>query len=58
MTLAARIGTQAVGIAAETGSARIIGQLGRLDLALAPAASDEGVAEFRDALDRIVLHPA
>ncbi|MFG2640381.1 helix-turn-helix domain-containing protein [Streptomyces sp. NPDC048370] len=58
VTLAARIGTQAVWIAAETGSARIVGQLGRLDQALAPAAREEGVAEFRAALDRIVLHPA
>jgi tetratricopeptide (TPR) repeat protein len=56
--LAARIGVQAVGIAAETGSARIIGQLDRLDHALAPAAREPGVPEFREALDRIVLHPA
>ncbi|MFD4594237.1 hypothetical protein [Streptomyces rubiginosohelvolus] len=56
--LAARIGTQAVGIAAETGSARIIQQLDRLDQALAPAASEDGVAEFRASLDHIVLHPA
>ncbi|MFE6813529.1 helix-turn-helix domain-containing protein [Streptomyces sp. NPDC057675] len=56
--LAARIGLQAVGIAAETGSARIIGQLDRLDQALAPAAREAGVAEFRAALDHIVLHPA
>ncbi|MEU3480868.1 DNA-binding protein [Streptomyces sp. NPDC033754] len=56
--LAARIGLQAVGVAAETGSARIIGQLDRLDHALAPAVGEEGVTEFRDALDRIVLHPA
>ncbi|MFD5769058.1 DNA-binding protein [Streptomyces sp. NPDC127049] len=55
MTLAARIGAQAVGIAAETGSARIIGQL---DRTLAPAVGEDGVAEFRAALDRIVLHPA
>ncbi|MFH8712247.1 hypothetical protein OHB11_35760 [Streptomyces zaomyceticus] len=55
MPLAARIGGQAVGIAAETGSARIIGQLDRM---LAPAAAEDGVAEFRAALDRIVLHPA
>lgn len=58
MTLAARIGGQAVGIAAETGSARIFGQLDRLDQALAPAAGEDGVAEFRASLDRIVLHPA
>ncbi|MEU6486096.1 helix-turn-helix transcriptional regulator [Streptomyces sp. NPDC046887] len=57
-TLAARIGVQAVGIAAETGSARIFGQLDRLDQVLAPAAAEDGVAEFRAALDRIVLHPA
>ncbi|MFE6816544.1 hypothetical protein [Streptomyces sp. NPDC057677] len=57
-TAAARIGVQAVGIAAETGSARIIGQLDRLDQALAPADGEDGVAEFRAALDRIVLHPA
>lgn len=56
--LAAQIGLQAVGIAAETGSARIIGQLDRLDQALAPAAREAGVAEFRAALDHIVLHPA
>ncbi|MEU9999376.1 helix-turn-helix transcriptional regulator [Streptomyces sp. NPDC050848] len=58
VTLAARIGTQAVWIAAETGSGRIVSQLGRLDQALAPAAREEGVAEFRAALDGIVLHPA
>ncbi|MEU9748338.1 helix-turn-helix domain-containing protein [Streptomyces niveus] len=58
MTLAARIGGQAVGIAAETGSARIFGQLGRLDQTLASAAAEDGVAEFRASLDRIVLHPA
>ncbi|MCX5230428.1 DNA-binding protein [Streptomyces sp. NBC_00233] len=58
MPLAARIGAQAVGIAAETGSARIIGQLDRLDRMLIPAAAEDGVAEFRAALDRIVLHPA
>ncbi|MGW4624881.1 DNA-binding protein [Streptomyces rubiginosohelvolus] len=56
--LAARIGTQAVGIATETGSARIVHQLDRLDQALAPAAGEDGVAEFRASLDRIVLHPA
>lgn len=58
MMLAARIGLQAVGIAAETGSARIIGQLDRLDRTLVTAAHEQGVAEFREALDRIVLHPA
>ncbi|MFI1979310.1 DNA-binding protein [Streptomyces wedmorensis] len=58
VTLAARIGVQAVGIAAETGSARIIGQLDRLDRTLAPATIEDGVAEFCAALDRIVLHPA
>ncbi|WP_435285787.1 helix-turn-helix domain-containing protein [Streptomyces bacillaris] len=56
--LAARIGMQAVGIATETGSARIVHQLDRLDQALAPAAREDGVAEFRASLDRIVLHPA
>ncbi|MBD2830243.1 hypothetical protein ID875_25530 [Streptomyces globisporus] len=56
--LAARIGTQAVGIATETGSARIVHQLDRLDQALAPAASENCVAEFRASLDRIVLRPA
>jgi tetratricopeptide (TPR) repeat protein len=56
--LAARIGLQAVTIAAETGSARIVGQLDRLEQALVPAAREEGVAQFRAALDRIVLHPA
>ncbi|MEF9886767.1 DNA-binding protein [Streptomyces sp. P9-A4] len=56
--LAARIGLQAVGVAAETGSARIIGQLDLLDHALSTTAGEQGVAEFRDALDRIVLHPA
>jgi tetratricopeptide (TPR) repeat protein len=45
-------------IAAETGSARIIGQLDRLGHALAPDAREPGVPEFREALDRIVLHPA
>jgi hypothetical protein len=58
MTLAARIGGQAVGIAAETGSARIYGQLDRLDRTLASAAGEDGVAEFRASLHRIVLHPA
>ncbi|WP_371602298.1 helix-turn-helix domain-containing protein [Streptomyces sp. NBC_01220] len=58
MTLAAQIGGQAVGIAAETGSARIFVQLDRLDQALAPAAGEDGVAEFRASLDRIILHPA
>ncbi|MFF1924561.1 DNA-binding protein [Streptomyces sp. NPDC058221] len=58
VTLAARIGGQAVGIAAETGSARIFVQLDRLDQAPAPAAGEDGVAEFRASLDRIVLHPA
>ncbi|MFJ2025799.1 hypothetical protein ACIODW_18640 [Streptomyces sp. NPDC087897] len=56
--MAARIGAQAVGIAAETGSARIFEQLDRLDQALAPAVSEDGVAEFRGALDRIILQPA
>ncbi|MFE7467668.1 helix-turn-helix domain-containing protein [Streptomyces sp. NPDC057499] len=58
VTLAARIGRQAVGIAAETGSARIFGQLDRLDQVLTPAVGEDGVAEFRFSLDRIVLHPA
>ncbi|MEU2670458.1 helix-turn-helix transcriptional regulator [Streptomyces sp. NPDC007164] len=58
VTLAARIGVQAVGIAAETGSARIFSQLDRLDAALAPAADEDDVAAFRAALDRIVLQPA
>ncbi|MFF7874042.1 helix-turn-helix domain-containing protein [Streptomyces californicus] len=58
MSLAARIGAQAVGIAAETGSARIFDQLDRLDQALAPAANEDGVAEFRASLDRIILQPA
>ncbi|MFD4123679.1 DNA-binding protein [Streptomyces globisporus] len=58
MPLAARIGTQAVGIAAETGSARIFEQLDRLDQALAPVSGEDSVAEFRASLDRIVLHPA
>ncbi|MCC0574483.1 MULTISPECIES: DNA-binding protein [Streptomyces] len=58
MSLAARIGTQAVGIAAETGSARIIEQLDRLDQALVLASSEDGVADFRASLDRIVLQPA
>ncbi|SEE61104.1 helix-turn-helix transcriptional regulator [Streptomyces sp. TLI_105] len=58
VTLAAQIGLQAVGIAAETGSARIIGQLDRLEQALAPACREDGVAEFRAALNQIVLHPA
>ncbi|MFI1018155.1 DNA-binding protein [Streptomyces sp. NPDC020965] len=55
---AAAIGLQAVGIAAETGSARTIGPLGKLDQALAAVPRVPGVAEFRGALDRIVLHPA
>ncbi|MEE4494849.1 helix-turn-helix domain-containing protein [Streptomyces sp. BE230] len=58
VTLAAQIGVQAVGIAAETASARIYNQLDRLDAALAPAAGEDGVDEFRAALDRIILHPA
>ncbi|MFF2720487.1 hypothetical protein [Streptomyces sp. NPDC058011] len=58
MPLAARIGAQAVGIAAETGSARIFEQLDRLDQAFALVSSEDGVAEFRASLDRIVLHPA
>ncbi|MGW1106141.1 DNA-binding protein [Streptomyces sp. NPDC002540] len=53
---AAETGLQAVGIAAETGSARIIGQLDKLDQALAAVPREPGVAEFRAALDRIVLH--
>ncbi|MFF8918412.1 DNA-binding protein [Streptomyces sp. NPDC015032] len=57
-TLAAQIGLQAVGIAAETGSARIISQLDRLDQTLAPTNREQGVAEFRAALDKIVLHQA
>ncbi|MFD4948067.1 hypothetical protein ACFVYE_39145 [Streptomyces sp. NPDC058239] len=39
-----------VGIAAETGSARIVSRLDRLDRALAPVAREPGVAEFREAL--------
>ncbi|WP_145501900.1 hypothetical protein [Streptomyces sp. CFMR 7] len=58
MSLSARIGMQAVGIAAETGSARIFGELDRLDRVLAPAVGEDGVAEFRSSLDRIILHPA
>ncbi|MGW1412133.1 DNA-binding protein [Streptomyces sp. NPDC002403] len=53
---AAEIGLQAVGIAAETGSARIIGQLDKLDQALAAVPREPGVTDFRAALDRIVLH--
>ncbi|MFE5596291.1 DNA-binding protein [Streptomyces sp. NPDC056549] len=56
VSLAAQIGLQAVGIAAETGSARIISQLDRLDQALVPAIKQDGVAEFHAALDQIVLH--
>ncbi|MFD3762091.1 helix-turn-helix domain-containing protein [Streptomyces sp. NPDC058622] len=58
ISFAARIGLQAVGIAAETGSARIVSQLDRLDKTLAAVGGKEGVAEFRAALDRIVLNPA
>ncbi|MGW1226383.1 helix-turn-helix domain-containing protein [Streptomyces sp. NPDC002530] len=58
VSLAAQIGVQAVGIAAETGSARIYHQLDRLDNALAPATGEDVVNDFRAALDRIVLHPA
>ncbi|GAA2639587.1 hypothetical protein GCM10010425_49760 [Streptomyces spororaveus] len=58
LPLAAQIGLQAVGIAAETGSARIVSQLDRLDRVLAAAGDKEGIAEFRAALDQIVLHPA
>ncbi|MFD3516244.1 DNA-binding protein [Streptomyces sp. NPDC058657] len=54
---AAEVALQAVNIAAETGSARIIGQLAKLDEALVPVAGVPQVAEFRSALDRIVLHP-
>lgn len=53
---ASRVGVEAVGIAAETGSARIIGQLGKLDADLAPASEEPGVSEFRSAIDQIVLH--
>lgn len=56
--LATQIGLQAVGIAAETGSARIVSQLDRLDRTLAAASDKEGVTEFRAALDEIVLHPS
>ncbi|WP_327259822.1 MULTISPECIES: DNA-binding protein [unclassified Streptomyces] len=55
---AAETGLQAVGIAAETGSARIIGQLDKLDQTLSAVPREPGVAEFRAALDRIVLHLA
>jgi tetratricopeptide (TPR) repeat protein/transcriptional regulator with XRE-family HTH domain len=56
-TRAAQTGLQAVGIAAETGSARIITQLDRLDQTLAPAARDDAVTEFRAALNQLVFHP-
>ncbi|MDQ0294657.1 transcriptional regulator [Streptomyces sp. SID7982] len=57
LPLAAKLGGQAVGIAVETGSARIVEQLGHLDQVLATAPGEEGITEFRAALDRIVLHP-
>lgn len=55
---AAVVGLEAVQIAAETGSARIIDQLGLLDATLAAAPSAPGVREFRSSLDRILYHPA
>ncbi|MEU9031461.1 hypothetical protein AB0D46_28890 [Streptomyces sp. NPDC048383] len=58
IALATQIGLEAVGVAAETGSARIVSQLDRLDRTLAAASGREGVAEFRAALDQIVLHPS
>ncbi|MER5302262.1 DNA-binding protein [Streptomyces lasiicapitis] len=54
---AARVGLEAVQIAAETSSARIIGQLSKLDAALAATPREADVPEFRAALDQIVLHP-
>ncbi|MGW4373128.1 helix-turn-helix domain-containing protein [Streptomyces albidoflavus] len=58
LPLATKLGRQAVGIAAETGSARIVEQLGHLEKELATAPNEQGVSEFRAALDRIVLRPA
>ncbi|MFF1916132.1 helix-turn-helix domain-containing protein [Streptomyces sp. NPDC058239] len=55
---AAVVGLEAVQIAAETSSARIIDQLGLLDVTLAATPSTEGVREFRSAFDRILYHPA
>ncbi|MFM9373242.1 helix-turn-helix domain-containing protein [Streptomyces sp. Da 82-17] len=54
---AAHTGLEAVQIAAETGSARIVEQLDKLDAALAHTPREQGVPEFRSALDQIVLHP-
>lgn len=54
---AAQIALEAVQIASETSSARIIRQLDKLDAAFAEAKSEPGVSEFRTALDQIVLHP-
>jgi tetratricopeptide (TPR) repeat protein len=54
---AAQIGLEAVQIAAETSSARIITQLDKLDLAFTQVKNEPGVPEFRTALDQIVLHP-
>ncbi|MFB7076486.1 helix-turn-helix domain-containing protein [Streptomyces sp. NPDC056308] len=55
---AAAVGLEAVQIATETGSARIIDQLGLLDVTLAATPSAGGAREFRSAFDRILYHPA
>jgi tetratricopeptide (TPR) repeat protein len=51
---AAGVGMQALGIAADTQSGRIIDELGRVDSGLAPWAALPAVADFRDALTSVV----
>ena len=55
---AATFGVEAVAIASETGSARIITELAQLDHQLAEQASIQQVGDFRAALDQIVHHEA
>ncbi|MFJ3699528.1 DNA-binding protein [Streptomyces sp. NPDC090052] len=55
---AAMVGMEAAQIAVETGSARIIDQLGLLDVTLSATPHAAGVQDFRTAFDRILYHPA
>ena len=52
---AAASGTQALAIAITTGSARIFAELALLDAQLQPWASQDEIAEFRNALDSALL---
>lgn len=53
---AAATGLEALAVAADTGSGRIVNELARLDKALVPRQRDPHVAQFRSTFDSMLMH--